>query len=84
MAISRTEGCNTMLCSNCGQLFCYRCGQKISGYDHFSGNCELFTREEIVQWEMRMNPRQIAGQIQAERHANHGHPCPGCGQVNIK
>ncbi|KAJ6822546.1 E3 ubiquitin-protein ligase RNF14 [Iris pallida] len=86
MAISRTEGCNKMVCNNCGQYFCYRCSQAISGYDHFKdGDCELFPREEIQQWEMRMNPRQVLGQIQAELFAgNNEHRCPICSQVNAK
>ncbi|KAF8412572.1 hypothetical protein HHK36_000541 [Tetracentron sinense] len=85
MAISRIEGCNKMVCSNCEQFFCYRCNKAIDGYDHFrDGACELFPREMIQDWEERMNDRQVIGQIQAELFADHGQPCPNCGQVNAK
>ncbi|KAI3469163.1 hypothetical protein Pfo_025826 [Paulownia fortunei] len=85
MAISRTEGCNKMVCDNCGQYFCYRCNQAISGYEHFrDGNCELFPTEEIQRWEERTNGRQVVGQIRAQMFAGHGHPCPNCGQHNVK
>ncbi|KAK2662573.1 hypothetical protein Ddye_001147 [Dipteronia dyeriana] len=84
MAISRTEGCNKMVCKNCGQYFCYRCNKAIDGYDHFrDGTCDLFTQEMIQNWEERINARQIAGRIHAELR-EHGHLCPNCRQFNRK
>ncbi|KAL8141765.1 hypothetical protein V2J09_014797 [Rumex salicifolius] len=86
MAISRTEGCNKMVCNNCGSYFCYRCNQAIDGYDHFwNGGCELFPNEEIQRWEERMNARQMMAQIHVQLFAYHGgRPCPSCRQVNVK
>lgn len=85
MAISKTEGCNKMVCQNCGNYFCYRCNKVIDGYDHFrDGACELFPQQEIRNWEEQMNPRQVMGQMQAELFADRGHSCPQCGQINVK
>ncbi|KAJ4829376.1 hypothetical protein Tsubulata_014519 [Turnera subulata] len=86
MAISRTEGCNKMVCKNCGKYFCYRCNRAISGYDHFKdGTCELFPAEMIQQWEAQMNQRQAFAQAQNYVAAQFGgHPCPNCGQQNAK
>ncbi|KAK4747393.1 hypothetical protein SAY87_013979 [Trapa incisa] len=86
IAISRSEGCNKMVCNNCGQKFCYRCNKEISGYEHFrDGECELFPEEEIRNWEgMMRNPRQALGEIQANLFPDHGNQCPSCRQYNAK
>ncbi|GKC97290.1 E3 ubiquitin protein ligase RNF14-like protein, partial [Tanacetum coccineum] len=85
MAISKTEGCNKMVCQNCGTYFCYLCSKAIDGYEHFRDEtCELFPQQEIINWEERMNPRQLVGQIQAELFFELGHKCPQCGQNNVK
>ncbi|TYH97355.1 hypothetical protein ES332_A12G237400v1 [Gossypium tomentosum] len=85
MAISRTEGCNKIVCENCGQYFCYRCNSAISGYDHFrDGACELFPQEMIREWEERVNVRQVLGQVHAQLFADRGLPCPNCRQFNAK
>ncbi|XP_028960310.2 uncharacterized protein [Malus domestica] len=85
MAISKTGGCNKMVCENCGHYFCYRCDKEIDGYDHFrDGACELFTQEEIQNWEAQMNPRQVLGQIQAQLFVQNGQVCPNCRQFNAK
>ncbi|KAL1213244.1 putative E3 ubiquitin-protein ligase ARI2 [Cardamine amara subsp. amara] len=83
MAISKTEGCNKMVCSNCGQYFCYRCSKAITGYQHFSEGCDLFPEDE---W----NELQAIGQIQAQLFAQHGEfpqagqLCPKCRRFNVK
>lgn len=90
MAISRTEGCNKMICQNCGQYFCYKCNKAIEGYEHFrDGACEVFPQEMIREWEYLnmeggLNARQVLGQIQADLFADHGHACPNCRQRNAK
>lgn len=85
MAISRIEGCNKMVCQNCGQFFCYRCNKAIDGYDHFGeSGCTLFPAEAIQAWEERINERQLVGQIRNELFAERGHPCPTCRQINAK
>ncbi|XP_051114586.1 uncharacterized protein LOC127240137 [Andrographis paniculata] len=85
MAISRSGGCNKMVCDNCGQYFCYRCNKAISGYEHFrDGTCELFPVQEIRQWEERMNPQQIVGQIVAGLNPERAQLCPNCRQPNAK
>ncbi|CAL5030284.1 unnamed protein product [Urochloa decumbens] len=89
MAISKTEGCNKMVCWNCKEYFCYQCNRAITGYEHFQGSCVLFPQEEIDRWEMQMNPRvqrQVVAQAHAEMYVQHGQPhlCPTCRQPSPK
>ncbi|PWA95950.1 NDR1/HIN1-like 8 [Artemisia annua] len=90
MAISRIDGCNKMVCRNCGNYFCYRCNYAINGYDHFrTGSCDLFPQQAIIRnREERMNPRQLVRQVQAQAaqlvYGQHGPKCPRCGQNNVK
>ncbi|CAI0470997.1 unnamed protein product [Linum tenue] len=85
MAISKTEGCNKMVCGSCGNYFCYLCNKAITGYEHFrDGACELFSQEAIQQWEAQMNMRQTVGRVRAELNLGEAHSCPNCGQRNAK
>jgi E3 ubiquitin-protein ligase RNF14 len=36
MTVSKSEGCNKVVCISCGQAFCFICGKAIiAGYSHF-------------------------------------------------
>ncbi|KAL3700597.1 hypothetical protein R1sor_018619 [Riccia sorocarpa] len=86
MAISKSEGCNKMVCSNCGQYFCFKCGKKIDGYDHFGdGSCNLFEDEQIaMRWQPFQLMQQQQAQVELELWPERGKPCPTCRQLNVK
>nr|GEX42406.1 E3 ubiquitin-protein ligase RNF14 [Tanacetum cinerariifolium] len=91
MAISRTEGCNKMVCANCGTFFCYLCNKSIDGYDHFSdGTCELQQKPtqssamELVNMEEQRKSRKVERQILASLYPERSHTCRKCGQKNAK
>nr|BAD07910.1 GCN5-related N-acetyltransferase-like [Oryza sativa Japonica Group]BAD08145.1 GCN5-related N-acetyltransferase-like [Oryza sativa Japonica Group] len=88
MAISKIEGCNKMICVNCGGYFCYRCNQAIKGYEHFwGGNCVLFGTH--AHYQIR-NPQQQRDENPGdhaellEQRVQLTYPCPNCGSRNEK
>uniref|UniRef100_A0A0E0CQ37 RBR-type E3 ubiquitin transferase n=1 Tax=Oryza meridionalis TaxID=40149 RepID=A0A0E0CQ37_9ORYZ len=86
MAISKIEGCNKMICVNCGGYFCYRCNQAIKGYEHFwGGNCVLFgthAHYQIRNPQQQENPGDHAELL--EQRVQLTYPCPNCGSRNEK
>ncbi|XP_052142029.1 uncharacterized protein LOC127761738 isoform X2 [Oryza glaberrima] len=88
MAISKIEGCNKMICVNCGGYFCYRCNLAIKGYEHFwGGNCVLFGTH--AHYQIR-NPQQQRDENPGdhaellEQRVQLTYPCPNCGSRNEK
>eukprot|EP00850_Spirogloea_muscicola_P019944 SM000203S06120 [mRNA] locus=s203:26648:29899:+ [translate_table: standard] len=88
MAIAKEEGCNKMVCTNCGGFFCYRCGKAIPGYEHFrEGSCVLFEQEEIDRWNTLHG---VPAREERERPEVVGHAfeqlveCPHCRQPSLK
>jgi ariadne-1 len=48
----KNGGCNHMKCERCSLHFCWICMSPISGYEHFSGGCRLFTvHQNLDPWE---------------------------------
>ncbi|XP_051178453.1 uncharacterized protein [Lolium perenne] len=80
IAISRTEGCNIMLCGNCYQSFCFRCGKASCR------SCDLYAPRENEQtdWQRRMEKLEKENRV-AQRHpVGSIVKCPKCRQRNFK
>lgn len=77
MAISKSAGCNKMVCTSCGQFFCFRCGKAITGYDHFA-TCRLFEQRDMDEWEMQMSQLIHNGMQNQEKPLGSTIRCPNC------
>jgi hypothetical protein len=77
--------------------FCYTCGKRIAGYDHFrDGGCQLFTLQEIQDWEARMDAMDMNRNVQLAHLEGDGMRldpqrarrvlgyCPNCRQASVK
>ncbi|KAK3141639.1 hypothetical protein QOZ80_4BG0336490 [Eleusine coracana subsp. coracana] len=86
MAIAKTEGCNKVVCGNCGQYFCFRCGKAIDGYEHFGGDCKLFAQRDTEEWERQMEAMQQKRQRRIHQYSPLGGyvRCPKCRARNFK
>ncbi|PNT61746.1 hypothetical protein BRADI_5g20120v3 [Brachypodium distachyon] len=88
MTISKTEGCNKVVCISCGQAFCFLCGKAIiSGYGHFSKRRDLFEpgKEDTKDWQNQMNWLEIRNRIRAQKHpVGSTVKCPKCRQKIYK
>ncbi|XP_048557066.1 E3 ubiquitin-protein ligase RNF14-like [Triticum urartu] len=62
IAIAKSEGCNKMVCGNCGQFFCFRCGKAIRGYSHFT-NCRLFEPHDMTDLDRQIDELQFGNQM---------------------
>ncbi|CAG8461297.1 16738_t:CDS:10 [Acaulospora morrowiae] len=66
--IIKSDGCNKVICTKCGQAMCYLCRRAISGYDHFGeslGKCRLIDEtplDEIHRREVEVADRQFMNQ----------------------
>uniref|UniRef100_A0ACD5V3B0 Uncharacterized protein n=1 Tax=Avena sativa TaxID=4498 RepID=A0ACD5V3B0_AVESA len=83
MAISKTKGCNHVVCISCGQHFCFLCGEAlIAGYTHFSNNCGLFEKEnDTTDWQKLME--QLRRQAETQPVGSTV-KCPKCRQKIYK
>ncbi|KAH9675268.1 F5D14.10 protein [Citrus sinensis] len=64
MAISRIDGCNKMVCVNCGKPFCYGCNEAVEGYDHFRTSLSIMDAEvaSSIRWGNLDEEKQTFGE----------------------
>ncbi|KAF7018256.1 hypothetical protein CFC21_031558 [Triticum aestivum] len=88
MTISKTEGCNKVVCISCGQAFCFLCGKAIiAGYAHFSRNCDLFAEKEkdTMDWRKRLEQLETGNRMRAQSQpVGSTVKCPKCRQKIYK
>ncbi|XP_051219385.1 uncharacterized protein [Lolium perenne] len=88
MTISKTDGCNKVVCSSCGQAFCFRCGKAIiAGYAHFSGRCDLFHHKEkdTTDWGKLLEQLETRNRVRTEKQpVGSTIKCPKCRQKIYK
>ncbi|CAM0903059.1 unnamed protein product [Alopecurus aequalis] len=84
VAIYRSEGCNKMMCTSCGQLFCFRCCKAITGYSHFK-NCGLYEARDTTEWDTQMIKMQNGMQERAQKQKlGDSIRCPKCREKTFK
>ncbi|KAF7003519.1 hypothetical protein CFC21_018820 [Triticum aestivum] len=88
MTISKTEGCNKVVCISCGQAFCFLCGKAIiAGYAHFSRDCDLFAEKEkdTMDWRKRLEQLETGNRMRAQSQpVGSTVKCPKCRQKIYK
>uniref|UniRef100_A0ACD5UT38 Uncharacterized protein n=2 Tax=Avena sativa TaxID=4498 RepID=A0ACD5UT38_AVESA len=82
MTISKSEGCNKVVCIKCGQAFCFICGKAIiAGYNHFDRNCDLYEEKEkdTTDWRKRLDQLEAKNRRRAQSQpVGSTIKCPKC------
>ncbi|KAK1685144.1 hypothetical protein QYE76_045992 [Lolium multiflorum] len=82
MTISKTEGCNKVVCISCGQAFCFICGKAIiAGYSHFERNCDLYEEKEkdTTDWRKKLDQLEARNRRRAQSQpVGSTVKCPKC------
>jgi len=87
--IIKAGGCNKIICKKCEIFFCWLCLQQIQGYEHFGGNCVLFTDKSLTQGLDDIMDISSDPNAEEYKELTIGAPefstrCPECGIINFK